>query len=191
MPVERSRSGWFRIALFVLALFLLVLVPFFLLETQINELTSRLLNDDRSYAVIFMLVVLGLSLDIFLPLPSTVIAATGAVLLGGVPALIAVWLGLSIACVLGYEFGASAGHATLKRMVSDKQLARLAWMENRIGLGALVVCRFVPVLAEVSVLMAGSAGVSRPVFYPLCVTANIAVAYTYVILTGPLANGLA
>jgi len=58
------------------------------------------------------------------------------------------------------------------------------------GLFILLLFGFVPVLAEVSVLMAGSTGVARSVFYPVCVIANIAVAFIYVILTGPLAGAL-
>ena len=180
----------FRIGLFVLLLFVFVLLPFFLLEEQGVVLSTRLLADQQSYFIVFALVIAGLALDIFLPLPSTIIAASGASLLGGMPAFLAVWMGLSLGCLLGYEFGATAGQATLNRMISARQTKRLTWMESRLGLGALVVFRFVPVFAEVSVLMAGSARVSRKTFYPLVALANIAVAYTYVILTGPLADAM-
>lgn len=190
MSETLGRTGRFRVGLFILLLFGFVLVPFFLLEQQGIEVTNRLLADSQSSLVVFALVILGLTLDIFLPLPSTIIAATGATVLGGAPAFVAVWLGLSAGCVLGYELGATAGHAALRHLVSEDQIRKLSWLENRIGLGTLVVCRFVPVFAEVSVLMAGSAGLARSVFYPLCVIANMAVAYTYVILTSPLASAL-
>ena len=91
----------FRIGLFVLLLFVFVLLPFFLLEEQGVVLSTRLLADQQSYFIVFALVIAGLALDIFLPLPSTIIAASGASLLGGMPAFLAVWMGLSLGCLLG------------------------------------------------------------------------------------------
>lgn len=180
-----------QLGCYIAGLFALVLVPFFLLEQYSFELSTRLLLDSRSHQALFALVVIGLALDVFLPLPSTVIAATGAAILGGVPGFIAVWAGLSAGCVLGYEFGASAGEASLRKMVSDAQQRRLAWLQGYFGMGALVLCRPVPVLAEVSVLLAGSGRVPRPRFYSLCLLANILVAALYTSLTEPLFTTLA
>ena len=169
-----------RLAAFVLLLFVLVLGAFAVFGAQSLAWTSRLLDASDTTQAIGLLVVTGLALDVFLPVPSTVLAAAAAATLGDALGFVAVWTGLSAGCVLGYEFGASAGHAVLRRMVKDTHERRLRWLERRIGLGAIVLCRPVPVLAEVSVLLAGSARWPRAAVYALCVVANAAVAGLYV-----------
>lgn len=177
--IDASRYGP-RLVAFVLLLFVFVLGAFLAFEAQSLAWTSRLLDASDTMTAIGVLVVAGLALDVFLPVPSTVLAAAAATTLGDTLGFVTVWTGLSAGCVLGYEFGASAGHAVLRRMVKDTHERRLRWLERRIGLGAIVVCRPVPVLAEVSVLLAGSARWPRPAVYALSLAANAAVAGLYV-----------
>lgn len=175
-----------RLGLFVGALFLFVIGAFALFEEESLALTRQFLEASPGTMGIVAVVTAGLALDVFLPVPATVLAAAAAATLGDVPAFLAVWLGLGAGCVLGYEFGATAGHAALRRLVTDASERRMRWLESRFGLGALVICRPIPVLAEVSVLLAGSARVPRSLFYPLTLGANVVVALLYVLLVPSL-----
>lgn len=176
------RASRRQLGLFVGLLFLLVLGAFALFDQESQALTQRLLSSSPTTLGIVAIVVAGLALDVFLPVPSTVLAAAAAATLGDAAAFVAVWLGLSAGCVLGYEFGASAGHLALKKLVSDASARRVRWLEGRFGLMALAICRPVPVLAEVSVLLAGSARVPRRHVYSMTIGANLAVALLYVLL---------
>lgn len=181
MQLARNRVG-----LFVGALFLFVISAFALFEEESLALTRQFLASSPGVTGIVALVTVGLALDVFLPVPATILAAAAAATLGDGPAFLAVWLGLSAGCVLGYEFGASAGHAALRRLVSDASERRMRWLEGRFGLGALAFCRPIPVLAEVSVLLAGSARVRRSLFYTMTISANVVVALLYVVLVPSL-----
>lgn len=177
-----------RLGLFIGALFLFVIGAFVLFEEESMAMTRQFLAASPGAAGIILLVTVGLALDVFLPVPATVLSAAAAATLGDVPAFAAVWLGLSAGCVLGYEFGASAGHAALERLVSDASARRMRWLQGRFGLGALAICRPIPVLAEVSILLAGSARVPRGFFYTITIGANVAVALLYVLLVPSLSQ---
>ena len=131
-----------------------VLVPFFLFEPQINALAAQITAGGvpRSLAAagIFAL----LALDIFLPVPSSVVATAAGVLLGFGEGAAVVWGGMMAGCAVGYAVGVRAAGAA-RWIVGPDSLARAEALVARYGDLAIVLCRPVPVLAEASVVFAG------------------------------------
>ncbi len=132
----------------------LVLVPFFLFEEQFNALVARMIASDRSRASAAIAIFALLALDVFLPVPSSIVATAAGVLLGFVEGTSVVWAGMMAGCVVGYVVGARAWGAA-RRLVGADNLARAETLMRDYGHLALVLCRPVPVLAEASVVFAG------------------------------------
>ena len=132
----------------------LVVVPFFLFDAQINTMAARITASDTSRAGAAAAIFALLALDVFLPVPSSVVATAAGVLLGFVEGTSIVWAGMMAGCVVGYVVGARAWHAA-RRLVGEDNLRRAEAMMRTYGEVALVLCRPVPVLAEASVLFAG------------------------------------
>jgi len=169
----RMRMFWL-----VVALFAAILVPFFLFGDYFEALAA--LAVEHRLSVTLAVVVIGglLALDVFLPVPSSVVSAAAGALLGFFWGAAVVWAGMTVSCVLGYLVGARSVSLT-RRLVGEVSLARAAGAARRHGLVALALCRPVPVLAEASVVVAGATRVRPGRFLFVCAWSNLGVAVVY------------
>jgi uncharacterized membrane protein YdjX (TVP38/TMEM64 family) len=158
-----------------------VLAPFLLFERQFDALSAWLAAGHLSAAVTGAAIVALLGLDVFLPVPSSIVSTGAGALLGFWLGAAVVWAGMTIGCAIGYACGSRTA-ALARRLVGEDGLARAGAIMDRYGAWALVICRPVPVLAEASTVFAGL--VRRPLgpFLGLTTLSNlgIAVAYTAV-----------
>lgn len=100
-----------------------------------------------------------LTVDVFLPVPSSVV-----MLLHG--ALFGVWLGMLLslagsmgAAVVGFALGRIGG-PLLERLVSPAERAQADRLLERWGVLAIIITRPVPILAETVVILAGASPLS-------------------------------
>jgi uncharacterized membrane protein YdjX (TVP38/TMEM64 family) len=166
---------WAVVSVLLLAM---ILVPFFLFEESFNRAVAALLQRDVPRWEAAMAVSGLLASDVFLPIPSSILAAAGGALLGFWRGAAAVWVGMMAACALGYAFGARAARAA-RRFVGEPGMSRAADLAARYGDYAVVLCRPIPVLAEASVIFSGV--VHRPLVRFLILTAwsNLGIALGY------------
>lgn len=156
----------------------LILVPFVLFEPQFNALADRVVSGDVPAWYSAAAIAALLASDVFLPIPSSIVATAAGVVLGFVWGAVTVWAGMSAACLIGYAFGARAARAA-ERFVGEPGMARAATLAARYGDFALVLCRPVPVLAEASVIFAGIVGRPFGRFLNLTSSSNAGVALGY------------
>jgi uncharacterized membrane protein YdjX (TVP38/TMEM64 family) len=156
----------------------LILIPFLVFETQFEELGAWLTNGHVSGAASAAAVVTLLALDVFLPVPSSVVSTGAGVLLGFWRGSAVIFVGMTLGCIIGYGFGARAA-AAARRLVGADGLERAALIMERHGSWALVICRPIPVLAEASIVFAGL--VRRPLvpFLILTAWADLGIAFAY------------
>ncbi|HEY3497277.1 MAG TPA: VTT domain-containing protein, partial [Polyangiaceae bacterium] len=152
MKLSRA-AGWTVLAVLLLAL---ILVPFLLGESAVFDASRRLLSEPGSRPWLGALVVGLLAADLFLPIPSSFVAAGAVAAFGGIFGGTVVWLGLTAAALLGYAVGRYGGAALALRVVGAAELARAERLHQRFGALVLIVCRGVPVLAEASTVFAGA-----------------------------------
>jgi uncharacterized membrane protein YdjX (TVP38/TMEM64 family) len=166
---------WLIVSIVLVAL---ILIPFFLFEDQFNALADRLLHGEESNWYVASVVAALLASDVFLPIPSSLVAAGAGVALGFWFGAAAIWTGLMLGCLLGYAFGAYSSGAA-RRFVGDAGMARAEGLSARFGDYAIVLCRPVPVLAEASVIVAGI--LRRPFqrFLVVTVFSNAGIALGY------------
>lgn len=159
-------------------MFALIIIPFIIFEKQFEALGTWLAEGHASGWGSASIIAGLLALDVFLPVPSSIVSTGAGVLLGFWRGAAVIWIGMTIGCAIGYAFGAKAA-AAARRLVGEDGLTRANSIMERHGNWALVVCRPIPVLAESSVVFAGL--VRSPVrpFIWMTTLANLGIALAY------------
>ena len=144
------------------------------------EATASAWLRDAGAGTAVMIVAL-LALDVFLPIPSSlVMVLSGAAF--GVP------LGAALALVgsiggewLGFELVRRYGRRLSATMIGDEELARFNRFFDRHGMAAVVVTRPLPIVMETMSIVAGLSGMRRSAFLTasLLGTAPIVLVYAY------------
>ena len=168
-----------RWSLFISIVLVLVLVPFWLLEESIARLTEALLQDSSGRVSVGAAIVLLLASDLFVPVPSSLVATASGMLLGLVPGMAATWVGMQSGALAGYGVGRWAGRRVAARIVGESELRRAAGAHARWGGLFLIASRAVPVLAEGSVVIAGVASMPLLRFFACVGMSNLAIAAVY------------
>lgn len=156
----------------------MVLVPFFLFEQQFDAFAEYVTRSDTSRWLVASAVFSLLALDVFLPVPSSIVSTASGVLLGFTTGTAVVWGGMMAGSLLGYAVG-SRGSGAARRLVGVDGIERAAQLVKRYGDLTIVLCRPVPVLAEASVVFAGVVRANYSRFLRLTATSNLGIAAGY------------
>lgn len=126
-------------------------------------------------------VVLLLVVDLFLPVPSSLVMVLSGAAFGVVKGS-ALSLAGSLGCsVLGFELARRYGRGAAARMVGDAELVELERTFERYGAGAVFVTRALPVMLETMSVVAGLSRMRRTVYIAATVAGTIpeVVIYAY------------
>jgi uncharacterized membrane protein YdjX (TVP38/TMEM64 family) len=167
-----------RWAVIWVVLVALVLVPFFLFEPQFTAFSERMTRSGTAVWLAAWSIFGLLALDVFLPVPSSIVSTAAGVLLGFAAGAAIVWAGMMAACLIGYALGARASGAA-RRFVGDDGLRRADALARRYGDWTIVMCRPVPVLAEASVIFAGLVRAPFARFATITALSNLGIALGY------------
>ena len=169
-----------RRALLLIALALLIpIVPFLLLGDAFEAQTLQWSQREWSDGELSLVTIGLLSADILLPVPASGVCTYAAGVLGFWQGAFAAWLGMSVGAMLGYEAARILGHPLARRLISTDDLTRLERTETQRGVWSLVLLRPVPVLAEASVILAGSLRLRRAAFLAAVLSTNAVIACVY------------
>lgn len=171
-----SRIRWCLLALAVLAL---IILPFVLIDESLTKSVEEFIRYRPSRPLIGTVLALLLAVDVFLPVPSSLIATASGVLLGSTQGSLVTWMGMQAGALIGYALGRSAGRSVARRFVGEGELQRAERSHRRWGGFSLIVSRAVPVLAESSVLLAGLVRMPFARFVVLTGASNAAISIVY------------
>jgi uncharacterized membrane protein YdjX (TVP38/TMEM64 family) len=157
---------------------MVVIVASFLIWGDRVETWTRIELDGQKSAAVALIGAGLLALDIFLPIPSSLVSVLMGSAAGFVMGTVAAAIGLSGGCALGYWFGRYATRMSGPSPEKDRN-RKVRAMLDRYGLLALVLLRPVPVLAETSVILAGAANLSFGGVMLVSTLANIGIAAAY------------
>jgi uncharacterized membrane protein YdjX (TVP38/TMEM64 family) len=164
------------------ALLALILAPFFLLEDSMNAASAWVIARERPPALAGAAMALLLAADVALPIPSSLVSTAAGALFGWLQGACISWVGMTLGCAAAWVIGRWAGLRGLRRFVGEADLAVAERLAVRYGAAAIIVARPVPVLAEASVLLAASCGMSLSRFFVHCALANASVALVYAVV---------
>lgn len=173
---RHSATRWCILAALLLAI---ILVPFVLYEEAITSAVENYVRSEQPLAAIAIGIAALLASDVLLPVPSSLVATASGFLMGWPLGTLVTWIGMNVGAVIGYWMGSSAGRGVARRFVGDAEVARAAVSFARWGDWSLVISRAVPVLAEASVVLAGTVRMPFARFAILTGVANAAIALVY------------
>jgi uncharacterized membrane protein YdjX (TVP38/TMEM64 family) len=167
-----------RWAIVCVVLMMAVLVPFWFFGEAFTAFGDYVTRGSLPARVMIPVVVTLLALDVFLPVPSSIVSVGAGALLGFWRGTLIVWLGMTAGCLLGYAVGARMARLA-RRFIGDAELQRAGQLLDRHGIWALAACRSVPVLAEASVVFSGLARTRLRPFLLIASLSNLAIAAAY------------
>jgi uncharacterized membrane protein YdjX (TVP38/TMEM64 family) len=159
-------------------MFAAIIIPFLLFEPRFEQLGAWLMSGKAPGWTSASIITGLLALDVFLPVPSSLVSTGAGLLLGFWRGASVIWIGMILGCAIGYAFGARAAGAA-RRLVGADSLARASRVMDRYGAWALVVCRPIPVLAESTVVFAGLVRSPLAPFIWLTTLSNLGIAIAY------------
>lgn len=168
-----------RFGVLMLGLLGLVIVPWLLWGTEVEAWVANELADDEPPAYFAWWVLGLLAADVFLPVPSSIVAVAAGVFLGVGGGSATVFAGLMLGSAMGYGFGSLCGPATARRVVGEAEWRRAERWAQRFGAMLVLILRPVPVLAEASTLYAGASRVPAARFFAASVLSNAVIAVAY------------
>ena len=172
-------NGLLRLSGLVSVVLAVVLVPFALVGSAVDDWAIASLRTDAGPSVLVaVLIATLLAADIVLPTPSSVVSTASGALLGFIPGAVASWVGVTMGCALGYWIGVS-GRGPARRLVGAGELKRVEAFTARFGDWSLVLLPAVPVLAESSVFLAGVARMDLARFVAITALSNAGISLAY------------
>src|SRR3954468_18100830 len=111
-----------RWSILIAIMFALIIVPFLIFEKQFEQLGAWLAGGHASGWLSATTIAALLALDVFLPVPSSIVSTGAGVLLGFWRGAAIIWIGMTIGCAIGYVFGVKAAGAA-RRLVGEDGLA--------------------------------------------------------------------
>jgi membrane protein DedA with SNARE-associated domain len=171
----------------MIAVLLVPILPFVLFGTQLEAWWNAWQSQPRSGLVIASVVIGLLATDVFLPVPSSVVATLAGYKLGVMGGTLAAWFGMSLGAAIGFALARRWGQRLVAWLTRPDDLDRTNRLVDAFGPTMLVVGRGVPVLAEATVLIMGMHGLSWRRFLPPMLLSNLGLALAYAAF-GEVAN---
>lgn len=179
------KARWFLLCGLVL---LLIIGPFLLFGETIEAWTAEFLKGAQGHRPVIALVLGGLlASDIVLPIPSSVVSTGCGAFLGFVVGTLVSCAGMIVSCVAGFGLG-TAARPLARRMMGEREMLRLEHLYQRFGDWTIVITRPVPVLAEATVLFAGTGKLPFGRFVLLSSLANVCISAVYAAVGSFAAN---
>ncbi len=151
------------------------IVPFLFMGDWVEDWISDVEQSPWYPAIVILL----LSGDIFLPIPSSVVSTYTGGQLNWFTGTLVSWSGMTIGATLGFALSRQYGRVFALRFSSQQELSRAGELADRFGPGFLILARGVPVVAEASVLLMGIHGLSWGRFLGPIVFSNLGISLGY------------
>jgi uncharacterized membrane protein YdjX (TVP38/TMEM64 family) len=165
--------------LLIAVVLLIPIVPFVLFGDAFEEQAVAWVRREWTPAELALVTIALLSSDILLPVPASGVCTYAAGVLGFGLGMLSAWIGMSVGAVLGFEAARWIGTPLARRMIATEDLERLQRTTSERGAWSLVLLRPVPVLAEASVILAGTMRMQRRMFLAAVLPTNFALAAVY------------
>ena len=180
LDVTTPRHPGLKWALIGLATLAAIIVPFVLFGARVDAWTVGLIEGPRQHPAIVSLLLGGmLGSDILLPVPSSIVSTACGIFLGFFVGTMVSWVGMVVSCCLGYLLALRLGRPFVSRMVGRRSMSHFEHLQKHYGDWVVVLARPIPVVAEISVLVAGLGRMPFWRFFWLSSFSNLGISMVY------------
>ena len=182
-----------RLLLLIVAILAIPILPFLVFGDTLEARFTGWLDATLPAGTVAILVTSLLAVDLFLPVPSSLVSTFAGKMLGFWGGMAASWCGMTLGAVAAFGLVKVLGRPFVRRFAGEDELRRVDTMAGRFGFLVLVLARPVPVLAEASVLLMGTTDLAWVRFLAAVGLSNAGIAAIYAALGGsvqlPIALG--
>jgi uncharacterized membrane protein YdjX (TVP38/TMEM64 family) len=155
------------------------ILPFLGFGARLERRVASWLDPAPSHAIAAAMTVGLLAVDVYLPIPSSVVSTSAAALLGFWLGTAASWLGMTLGGIAGFLPARFLGRWAAVRLSNPAELDRIDRLSRRFGPLVIVLTRPIPVLAEASVLALGATDLAWSKFLVPLMLSNLGIAAVY------------
>src|SRR5688572_21520041 len=109
------------------------IVPFLLWGQRIDAWLAAWRDHPPAWPLVATGVVLLLTTDVFLPIPSSLVSTLAGSQLGAIGGTLASWLGMTAGAALGFAVARRFGPVLVPRLTRPEDLRRTATLVERLG----------------------------------------------------------
>lgn len=157
-------------------------IPFLLFGEPMESGMEQWLREQTSFVTVAAGVVVMLTVDVLLPVPSSIIGTVSGSFLGFIWGTFFTALGLTTGALLGFALGKILGRPAMNRWIGADELQKLDELVDRHGVSILILLRPVPLFAEASTLLLGCSRMHWPMFLLATVPIHLLLASVYALL---------
>jgi len=158
---------------------LIPVVPFVFVGESLEARMTGWLDEALPAPTVAAMVVGLLATDVFLPVPSSVVATFGGHRLGFMAGTAVAWLGMTLGAAIAFGLARLLGRRLAIRLSSEAAMDRIDTLSERLGPMLLVLTRPVPVMAEAAVLFLGTTRLPWQRFVLPLALSNLGIAVAY------------
>ncbi|WP_207395776.1 TVP38/TMEM64 family protein [Bremerella alba] len=168
-----------KILILVTVALAIPIIPFAIWGQSLEQ-AARTWEQTQSNPQVMAIVLFGmLSLDVFLPVPSSLVNTLAGAKLGVFAGATVCFAGLTVGAAIGFGLAKLAGPPLQRRWLADRDAQSLKKFAETWGVVTLVLTRALPILAEAAVVLLGVQGLSWRKFWPPVLLANAGIALAY------------
>lgn len=171
-----------RLSVWLVVFLAIPILPFVAFGEVMEQRFANWLDATLSPGTAATLVIGLLATDVFLPVPSSVVATFSGKMLGFWGGVAACWFGMTIGAAVAFGLARAFGRPIAKRLTAADELGRADALAARVGVLVLVLARPVPILAEASALLMGTTRLALWKFLVAVGLSNLGIAAVYAAL---------
>jgi len=168
-----------KTVILVTAALAIPIVPFVIWGHSLQQAAHAWEQTQPSPMVMAIVLFSLLSLDVFLPVPSSLVNTLAGAKLGIFAGATVCFAGLSVGAALGFGLAKWVGPPLQRRWLTEADAQSLKKFAETWGVVTLVITRALPILAEAAVVLLGVQGLSWRKFWPPVLLANAGIALAY------------
>lgn len=175
----KTMRTFVKILILIAVALAIPIIPFAIWGHSLEQ-AARAWEETQPSPTVMAIVLFGLlSLDVLLPVPSSLINTLAGAKLGVFAGATICFAGLTVGAAIGFGLAKLAGPALQRRWLADADAQSLKKFAENWGVVTLVITRALPILAEAAVVLLGVQGLSWRKFWPPVLLANAGIAVAY------------
>ena len=179
--IQSTAQSWARVGTLVVILMASILAPFALWGDLLDAQAPLLLEQNQRPLAIAVIGISLLIADVVLPIPSSVVGIAMCWLLGPWWGGVALAVGLTLSFACGYGLGWAVPEPRLRAWVGAAVWDGVREHAEAQALWWIVIARPLPMLAEMTAILAGVWRIPPLIALPLAALSSIAVASLYAV----------
>jgi uncharacterized membrane protein YdjX (TVP38/TMEM64 family) len=177
---HKKGSGFWRWVVVWVVLLAIPLVPFGILMTVYEQDPFEVMvRAVEGKAVAGLICFSLLASDVFLPIPSSMVAVVSGGALGALAGGLLNWISITVGHSIGFALARKWGRPLVERFVGAAALTEADRAWQRGATAGLIISRPIPVLAEALSMFAGLTGFSWKRFVLVALVANAPHSFIY------------